>query len=481
MLKLKDSHPYVVSGFLVRRSAQREGGSRTDVLSGFLVGRSAQREGGSRARTRNRIRACGLVMIAVLTGACDKAQLLAPTKSTITVSAPTRVLPSGGSTEVTAFVMESGGTPVQNGTTVRFTSTLGRVDPGEAQTRNGLAITTFFAGDSSGIAEIRASSGAATGGEGTANLNVLTITIGAAAVTTVTIRANPASVGPGGGSVELIATAVGKEGQTLPGIVVTFSTTQGSLSSPTATTNAAGEARTTLTTAEAASVTATAGTVNSTTPASITIRPGPAVTITCTPAAGGTNCNAVQASASNNAATVTFTVTRVSGSSALRTATIDFGDGTSQSLGNLAGGAATVTRTYSGPSAPGTQSYTATVSATDINGESASVSTTVIVTRPTLTPISVTVSAQGETATAQGQRWTFTAAATGGGEGTTNAPIESYEWDFADGQSATTSGNTTAHVYRTTASGETYTVRVTARTTDGRTAIGRTEILVKFP
>ena len=461
MLKLKDSHPYVVSGF-----------SRTDVLSGFLVGRSAQREGGSRARTRNRIRACGLVMIAVLTGACDKAQLLAPTKSTITVSAPTRVLPSGGSTEVTAFVMESGGTPVQNGTTVRFTSTLGRVDPGEAQTRNGLAITTFFAGDSSGIAEIRASSGAATGGEGTANLNVLTITIGAAAVTAVTIRANPASVGPGGGSVELIATAVGKEGQTLPGIVVTFSTTQGSLSSPTATTNAGGEARTTLTTAEAASVTATAGTVTSAA-AAIALRPGPAVTITCTPAAGGTLCTAVQASASNNAATVTFTVTRVSGSSALRTATIDFGDGTSQGLGNLAA-ATTVTHTYNGPSSPGTQSYTAIVSATDVNGESASVSTPVIVTRPFPTPINVTITATPDAAPNANRRWTFTANATEGG--TTPVAGQSFTWDFGDGSGeVTTSGNTTAHVYAGATTVRT--VRVTVRTADGRTGVGQTEIV----
>src|SRR5687768_6667076 len=90
---------------------------------------------------------CAVLVIATgaFTSGCDKAQLLAPTNSTITVSAPSRVLPSGGRTEVTAFVTEQSGTPVQNGTTVRFSSTLGRVDPVEAQTRNGLALTTFFA------------------------------------------------------------------------------------------------------------------------------------------------------------------------------------------------------------------------------------------------------------------------------------------------------------------------------------------------
>src|SRR5688500_9493213 len=105
-----------------------------------------------------------LIAAAALTAACDKAQLLAPTQSTITVSAPTRVLPSNGTTPITAAVIEQAGTPVQNGTTVRFTTTLGRVDPVEVQTTNGLAITTFFAGPNSGIAEIQANSGAATGG-----------------------------------------------------------------------------------------------------------------------------------------------------------------------------------------------------------------------------------------------------------------------------------------------------------------------------
>src|ERR687892_760458 len=139
-----------------------------------------------------------LIVLAVLAAACDKAQLLAPTKSTITLSAPTRVLPSNGSTPLTATVMEQAGTPVQNGTTVRFTTSLGRVDPVEVQTTNGLAITTFFAGPNSGIAEIRAISGAATGGEG--DLNKLEITVGAAAVNTVSVRASPSSVGPNGGT-----------------------------------------------------------------------------------------------------------------------------------------------------------------------------------------------------------------------------------------------------------------------------------------
>ena len=82
-------------------------------------------------------RTCSLLlaMSALVCGACDKAQLLAPTNSTITVAAAARALPVKGTTEVTAFVLE------QNGTIVRFSTSLGSVNPVEAQTRSGLAVT----------------------------------------------------------------------------------------------------------------------------------------------------------------------------------------------------------------------------------------------------------------------------------------------------------------------------------------------------
>jgi hypothetical protein len=77
------------------------------------------------------------------------------------------------------------------------------------------------------------------------------------------------------------------------------------------------------------------------------------VTITCatTWRSRGRSCANLQASASNNTATVTFTVTRGTGTSNLRDAHDRFGDGTSQGLGTLAGGAVTVTHAYAGPSA----------------------------------------------------------------------------------------------------------------------------------
>jgi adhesin/invasin len=420
---------------------------------------------------------CALLGAAVTTAGCDKAQLLAPTSSTITVSASTQVVPSGGSTEISAFVVEQSGTPVHNGTTVRFSTTLGRVEPVEVQTRNGIALTTFLAGNASGVAEVRAISGGATGGN--ARTNVVQLTVGAAAVNTITLRANPGNVGPGGGPVELIALVVGEDGQALPGVAVTFSADQGTLDASVVNTNASGEARTTLNTSAQTIVSATAGTKTSSN-VTITVRAGPIVSITCAPTSGTGNCAAVQATGTGNTATVLFTVTRASGSSTLRTATIDFGDGTSQSIGNLAGGSATITHTYSGPDGSTARSYTATVQATDINGVSESASTVVIITPRVTTPINVNVAATAGTATDDGQRWEFTATATGGGEGGTgNAAIQSYTWDFGDDSSdVTTSGNVTAHIYETESSAQTYTVTVTVRTADGRTATGRTEILV---
>src|SRR5262249_2978659 len=105
-----------------------------------------------------------VVVAAALSMTCDSAPLTAPTNSSIVLTAGTRVLPVGGSTQLTAEVIEQAGTPVQNGTTVRFFTSLRRVEPAEAQTRIGIATTMFSAGDNSGIADVRASSGGAGGG-----------------------------------------------------------------------------------------------------------------------------------------------------------------------------------------------------------------------------------------------------------------------------------------------------------------------------
>jgi len=414
-----------------------------------------------------------LVVVVALLAACDKVPLLAPTGSAITLSANSVVVPTNGTTGLTAFVTESSGTPVQNGTTVRFTTTLGTVSPAETQTTNGVAVATFQAGGSSGVAEVHAISGGATGsstggGTGTTTTtNTVKITVGAAAVNTVTLRANPSSVGPSGGAVELVASVVTESGAPVQNVPVTFNADQGTLTVQTVPTDANGEARTVLTTAQKTTVTATAGTKTS---AAVTVdsRVGPGISITCAPGSGtGTNCSNLQASSSSNTASVVFTVSKGSGTSTLRDATIDFGDGTTQSLGNLSGGAATVAHTYAGPSGSSPRSYTATVRATDVNNETTTASSNVTITpRATLT---IELKATKQNAVpGVGQQVDFEATVTGG-------DAAKFDWDFGDGETATTTTNRTTHVYRSNGQKS---PSVTVTTTDGRTATGRTEVII---
>src|SRR5687767_3652436 len=309
----------------------------------------------------------GLIVLAVLTAACDKAQLLAPTQSTITLSAPTRVLPSNGTTPITAAVIEQAGTPVQNGTIVRFTTSLGRVDPVEVQTRNGLALATFFAGTSSGVAQVRATSGGAGGttstGTGTTTTatatNLVEITIGAAAASRISLTASPSSVSSSGGTSQIIGTVTDTSGNALTGVLVTFSTDAGSLSSSSATTDSGGRAIVDLTTTRAAKVTARVGAGTGTNAISAEITVGAnvqgTVTLTCSgTAATASSCSQVVGQ------TVTFTAARgtATGSASIASARLDFGDGSSTTLGTLAS-TTTVNHVYS---SDGTR--TATLTAT---------------------------------------------------------------------------------------------------------------------
>jgi len=109
------------------------------------------------------------------TSACDKVPLLAPVASTISVSAASTTLQPGGTTEVAAVVTEEAGTPVQNGTTVYFSTTSGTVEPASAQTSGGVARVTFTAGSAAGTAKVTAFSGRAESG---VPANTVDITIG---------------------------------------------------------------------------------------------------------------------------------------------------------------------------------------------------------------------------------------------------------------------------------------------------------------
>ncbi|HEY7188442.1 MAG TPA: PKD domain-containing protein [Vicinamibacterales bacterium] len=407
-----------------------------------------------------------VLFVAVVCMTCDSVPLTAPTNSTILLTAGTNVLPVGGSTTLTAEVIEPGGTTVHNGTTVRFFTSLGRVDPVEAQTRNGIATATFFAGDASGLADVRATSGGAGGGSSTPSTGTggtgtttpassggssLTITIGAAAIKTVTVRVNPSTVSQNGGSVQVVATVASETGRLLSNIPVSFSATHGTFSSGSAVTDAAGEASVMLNTNADTDVTATAGAVTSAV-SKVTVLPAPSILLTCAVGTAG-SCAAI-----STGETVTFTATKATGSSTISSSTLDFGDGQSVSLGSLSS-PQSVAHQYS---TAGT--YTARLSATDVNGDNTT-TTAVIRVEDLVAILSLTIT-NTQTRTVQA---TATLSAIG-------VNIARYEWTFGPDASQssliTTSGS--ASVSFTTPGTKVVTVRIVL--TDGRSATASAQI-----
>ena len=160
----------------------------------------------------------------VAAAACDKVPLLAPTQSTITLSVSSTAMGVNGTAQVIATVTEQSGTPVQNGTLVTFTGSLGAFDPPEAETVNGKATTTFRSNGESGTAKIGAVSGGAKATE-------LDLRIGGAAAEQVVVRAEPTTIPATGGNAQIVASVTDISGNPLAGAPVVFSADNGVLSS----------------------------------------------------------------------------------------------------------------------------------------------------------------------------------------------------------------------------------------------------------
>jgi adhesin/invasin len=411
--------------------------------------------------------ACAALM-AIVALACDTVPLTAPTGSTVTVSAANSFVQLGGTTEITAFAVESAGTAVQNGTTVHFSTNLGRVDPVDAQTRNGYATTTFIAGDVSGVADVVATSGGtggttttppstgdgSNGGTGTTtppsvNSNAVRITVGGAASDNVVLNASSTSVPVGGGTVTLTASVLDVNGNRLRNVPINFSTDAGTLSATVATTDANGDAQVQLTTNRDATVTARVGAKSTTlkisvnSPANISLSGSPA---TLPPGGGSVTITAIVLDASGARipnASVNFTTTAGTLSQALVTTD--------------ANGEAQVTL--------------ATTAAATVTARSGNASQTLSVTLGTGVSISVTSPASGTGAA--NTNFTFTVTPGGG-------TVQSVLVDFGDNTAtqtlpAITGATPVNHVY--TAAG-TYTVRVTQTNVGGSTSTAVTVVTV---
>jgi len=158
-------------------------------------------------------RACVVALTAVLLS-CEGAYLTAPPDSTIDVSANPEFVPAhGGVSEITAFVIEPAGTYVPDGTVVRWTTDLGRIDA-ETRTRRGVAQARFVSDSRSGTATIKAFSGSVTSDD-------VVITVGNALIAAIRLRAVPARITISN-STHVIATVVDEFGNPVANVPVFF-------------------------------------------------------------------------------------------------------------------------------------------------------------------------------------------------------------------------------------------------------------------
>lgn len=366
----------------------------------------------------SRLALFGTLLAALAASACDKVPLLAPTNSTIRLVSTVGVLPLSGSADITAVVIESAGTPVQNGTVVTFTSSLGAVEPREARTQNGQVTVRFTAGGQSGTATISAFSG----GNRSDNLDIL---VGAAAAGAVSLRVETAAEPSASGAVGLVATVLDTGGNALRGVPVNFITNAGQLAQSTVISNDGGEARNSITTSTIAEVTAQVGAGTSAPNAKLTVKALPTVVLSIV---GGTAANVTDTGLPTIFA---LEHRNADSSNAIRDVLVDFGTGASTRTGPFIG-TANVSHHFTR-----TGTYTVTATTTDaLNLQSVSRLVVQVNDRYSI-PVTFETSGSG------GGVIRFVATAVPR-SGTT---IAQYEWDFGDGQFLITTGNIVTHRY----------------------------------
>ena len=413
---------------------------------------------------------CALSIIA-LASACDKVPLLAPSGTVITLFPVASTVALNSEVEIVATVIEQGttttpptttppttpgtppttpttpstpttgaGTPVQNGTLVSFTTTLGRIEPSEARTNNGQVRVRFISGAQSGSATITAFSGGASG-------RLENLRVGTAAVERVVVTANPQTLGPSGGTAEISARVEDVSGLPVSGVPVQFAATTGQIAPNPSTTDSSGVARATLTTTRESSITATvAGKTSTALVVGLNPRTGIGITGPATPVAAGQPA--------------LFNIT-VSATANIRSVLINWGDGESTPLGALSG-PTTIPHTYD---EDGTFIVTAT--ATDATGFPETVSTAITVLPAQ--PPSVLVTASDSTPSV-GQTITITATVSG-----QTSSIQNYHWDFGDGTTADTTSN---QIFKAYASAGTKIITVTVTQATGPLGRGQTSVTV---
>ena len=417
----------------------------------------------------------GAISILSFAAACDKVPLLAPTGTVITLFPTAPSVPLNGEIEIVATVIENGvaasapttpgtpgtpttpttptattsagaGTPVQNGTVVSFTTTIGRIEPAEARTSNGQVRVRFISSGQSGTATITAFSGGASG-------KLENLKVGSAATERLLVTASPQTLGPAGGTATIQARVEDVSGSGVPGVPVSFSTDAGSLSSSSATTDASGTASVTVTTARVTKV--TANVAGKTAEVTIALNPRTGVTLAgpTTPVAAGVP------------ATFTVGVGSAAPAPNIRDVTISFGDGASQSLGAISGNTS-IQHTYE---EAGT--YTVRATATEASGftEQVSTSITILPAQPPAVTITAAPNNPGI-----GETVSFTATVSG-----QTSTVTDYFWDFGNDSVPRTVRTTGGRATSTYLAGGTKIVTVRVVQAAGPEGEGQTAVVVR--
>lgn len=406
--------------------------------------------------------AVALLALAIPLGvaSCDKVPLLAPTGTVITLLTPNDTAPPNSSIDIIATAIENGqapstgtgtgagttpgrsgaGTPVQNGTVISFTTTIGRIEPQEARTHNGQVTVKLITGAQSGTATVTAFSGGATS-------NTVQVKIGSAAADHVLVSATPQTLSPSGGTSTITARVENASGAGVPGVPVTFTTDAGSVAPATATTDDTGVATTILTTSQKATVTANVAGKTANVVVNLNPRTGITLAAPTTPVSAGQPA--------------TFTL-GVSNTANIRDVVVDWGDGSQQHFGALSA-STTISHTYL---VEGT--YTVEATANDASGFAESVATSITVLPGQ--PPAVIVTASNSTPS-RNQIITFTATVSGA-----TSTITEYQWDFGDGSTAMTTSPQITHAYATQG---TKVIRVTVVQAVGPSGQGQTTVDVQ--
>ncbi|HEY8537059.1 MAG TPA: Ig-like domain-containing protein, partial [Vicinamibacterales bacterium] len=174
--------------------------------------------------------------------------MVAPTGVTMEVAPPPTLVVVNTTAPLSINLSSPGGQPVPDGTEVWLSATRGELDQQKVRAQGGKATVMFRAPNSSGPVQVTATSGDVHG--------QLEFSVASAPVARLTLAAVPAFLPRGGGSVEVVATALSPDGQPVSGAPVRFQATTGSVSPATAVTDSQGQARTRLQASTAAKVAA---------------------------------------------------------------------------------------------------------------------------------------------------------------------------------------------------------------------------------